>query len=138
MKRRTSKKVANRTLVRTRTVKTTRRSPKALEPKDYRNYIRSTAWKKKKKYYWGRCKDKSCRGCGKEWEKGFNLHHATYIRLGIEKMADLMPLCHSCHRDLHAYQNANHLTVEDATKQFIRRGKNERNFRRSIPTFEFD
>jgi 5-methylcytosine-specific restriction endonuclease McrA len=125
---------------RTRKAKTTKqtvkRSPKALDPAEYRGYIKSTAWKKKKRYYWSRCKDKSCRGCGIPWESGFNLHHVTYVRLGIERLADLMPLCDKCHRMLHQHQISNSLCVEEATKQFIRSMKKVRDFNNLIPEFK--
>lgn len=64
----------------------------------YREYLQSRQWRAKKKIaydYHGR----KCHDCGAE--RGLEVHHKTYKRLGREKMKDLEILCGACHRIRH-------------------------------------
>ena len=64
----------------------------------YREYLQSRQWRSKKKIayeYYGR----QCADCGAE--RGLEVHHKSYKRLGREKMKDLEILCGPCHRIRH-------------------------------------
>lgn len=66
-------------------------------PVSYRRYIKSRKWKKKAIKI--RCRDKhKCRDCG---ERGWEVHHLTYDRLGFELDSDLVTLCRDCHGAIH-------------------------------------
>ena len=66
---------------------------------EYRNYIRSEAWRKVRARYWKSKLLKTCYLC--DASSNLQLHHKTYKRLGCEKLTDLIPLCDECHRYLH-------------------------------------
>lgn len=64
----------------------------------YRDYLKSEKWKRKReavfKHY-----GKRCYAC-KTAPRILHVHHLTYERLGRERMADLIPLCVPCHREV--------------------------------------
>jgi 5-methylcytosine-specific restriction endonuclease McrA len=66
---------------------------------DYYEYIQSEAWDKKRR---ARLKKDGYR-CGDCGVSGLPLqvHHKTYIRLGNERMGDLVSLCKYCHKNRH-------------------------------------
>lgn len=49
----------------------------------------------------------------------YDLHHRTYVRLGCERLRDLVPLCRRHHEALHAYQRARHMTVERGSRWYL-------------------
>jgi len=83
----------------------------------YREYITSDEWKKRKERYFEN-HVRRCRACGSA--KRIHLHHKTYRRLGQERDADLVPLCHLCHSALHRIQKQSGQNLWIATEVFIR------------------
>lgn len=66
--------------------------------KEYVEYIKSPAWKKKRQELFdlrGEC----CEQCGFEYY--LHVHHLTYENFGNEKMEDLKILCYHCHMSKH-------------------------------------
>lgn len=61
----------------------------------YREYMRSFAWKEVRKKVLKRDKY-ACRHCGSLYGD-LQVHHVTYIRLGEELLEDLLTLCDACH-----------------------------------------
>lgn len=69
--------------------------------KDYAAYLNSPLWKNKRAAYWAREEtSKTCALCGTA-EPPLPLHHRTYERVGEELMADLCPVCPTCHAIVH-------------------------------------
>lgn len=72
-----------------------------LGGKRYSNYLNSLQWHAKKqrflrsKLYHGRCT------CCLQSNVPLKIHHKTYIRLGNERLSDLIALCENCHRISH-------------------------------------
>lgn len=73
----------------------------------YANYIRSTAWDRKRFAACSRAGWK-CEKCGVEGRRvgtikvtGLEAHHLTYDRIGMESDEDLVVLCRSCHAGMH-------------------------------------
>jgi 5-methylcytosine-specific restriction endonuclease McrA len=64
---------------------------------EYKKYLNSEKWRKKRAYYLRRWK--YCFVCGTS--KKIHLHHKSYKRLGFEKPKDLLLLCEKCHFYLH-------------------------------------
>src|SRR6478735_8882859 len=64
----------------------------------YKRYLKSPAWARKRQQvfeFYG----KRCYVC--KTRKGpIQVHHLTYRRLGNELMADVRPLCFTCHREI--------------------------------------
>lgn len=98
----------------------------------YREYITSDLWRIRKRRYF-ETHDRKCRACGSK--KRIHLHHKTYRRLGEERDADLVPLCHSCHTALHIKHKKSGQNLWKLTEEFIRskkrRHKNSRTKKRS-------
>ena len=64
----------------------------------YLGYMRSSAWERKRRAafaYHGRF----CHRCGAT--SRLEAHHRTYVRLGHERMSDIVILCHACHAKEH-------------------------------------
>jgi 5-methylcytosine-specific restriction endonuclease McrA len=65
---------------------------------DYHEYIRSEAWREKRR-------DVILRACGVCERCGLwpvvNVHHLTYDRVGNELLEDLLGVCSRCHREFH-------------------------------------
>lgn len=77
----------------------TRRGVTLPTPKvAYKNYLKTRAWKNKRKeaikHHGGKCAVCGCDG-------KLDVHHLTYSRLGKEKMSDLQLLCRQHHREAH-------------------------------------
>lgn len=90
-----------------------------LAPSQYQEYMRSPAWERRKA--WWRSLNQSqrrrrCRACG---ERRYDLHHRTYVRLGCERVRDLVPLCHRHHEALHDLQRRFGWSVEKASRRFL-------------------
>lgn len=85
----------------------------------YDNYIKSFKWRQKRlefisQHPTGRC------FCGEY--KDLHVHHATYDRLGNERLDDLRLVCHSCHDMIHYYHKNAGIphTLEEATDAYIK------------------
>src|SRR3990167_3094341 len=69
----------------------------------YADYIASPEWRARKKKLWRGTnlhRYPFCRCCLRSTKK-LELHHKTYVRLGREKMSDLIPVCRDCHGRIH-------------------------------------
>lgn len=98
---------------------------------DYKKYIRSTAWRNKRKQYFeskmyntyptGKAAGKFvCYVCGSD--DNLQLHHRTYKRLGNERInVDLVPVCQKCHTNIHQYQDKTGYNLWGATKRYKKR-----------------
>lgn len=64
----------------------------------YDHYINSKRWQKRRIAYYA-VHDKRCRAC--DSTEQIHLHHHTYARMGYEHDDDLVPLCESCHTQVH-------------------------------------
>lgn len=67
----------------------------------YREYIQSPEWRKKRDEYWDSGLPNECYCCGTPRHSGMHLHHRTYKRLGNEYLRDLVPVCQTCHEEIH-------------------------------------
>jgi len=69
----------------------------------YQDYLRTTHWsvmrKKIKAKYKGKC---ACCGFTAK-DEIMHVHHLTYERVGKERLTDLVLLCESCHKHVHAW-----------------------------------
>jgi len=68
---------------------------------NYKNYLKSNAWKDKRKYFIIKYKN-ICQCC--KWEfldKDLNVHHHTYTRIWKELDDDLTLVCLKCHYNIH-------------------------------------
>lgn len=67
--------------------------------KNYRDYIKSKLWIKRKNRYFGRY-GKKCEACG--FNKFITLHHAKYTgEYGNESDSEVYALCKRCHNLFH-------------------------------------
>jgi hypothetical protein len=82
----------------------------------YEWYINSARWERRKLAYYVN-HAKVCRACGAK--KNIHLHHHTYVRLGNEFDADLVPLCENCHTLVHRFHREGKLTLTGATRKFL-------------------
>ena len=64
----------------------------------YRKYLASDDWKKKRRAKFARSK-RRCAVCGSA--KRLELHHLAYRSLTNVRMSDLRVLCRRCHEDAH-------------------------------------
>lgn len=69
---------------------------------EYRAYIASPAWRRTRERYWASNMPTACYVCDAPRRPGMHLHHRTYKNLGAERLMDLVPLCPSCHDEVHA------------------------------------
>ena len=64
----------------------------------YSEYIQSPAWERKRQQvltFW----DGKCAICYSP--NNVQVHHRTYVRIGDERLMDLLPLCKDCHDLFH-------------------------------------
>jgi hypothetical protein len=87
----------------------------------YGSYMDSPEWYRKREQWAAEWRDTTgtdivCAVCGETWtlHQG-DLHHRTYDRLGHERLTDLVPMCRSCHKQLH--------TVMESTSAWRRMGR---------------
>lgn len=68
----------------------------------YRQYINSSAWRKRRAYEIALAGHK-CRECGHDGTAGIALqvHHVSYANLGEETPSDVVVLCKLCHECRH-------------------------------------
>jgi 5-methylcytosine-specific restriction endonuclease McrA len=87
--------------------------------KGYIAYIKSDAWRAKRQEvfaFYG----KKCFACRKT-PKVLHVHHLTYARLGRENVADLIPLCVPCHREVTAiYKKNRRRGLARVTMEFVK------------------
>lgn len=76
----------------------------------YREYLKSTHWKVRRKIYWDTYK-RICFCCK---QTATEIHHCSYKRLGRERNGDLVPLCHSCHKIITEWVKERRATLKDA------------------------
>jgi hypothetical protein len=65
----------------------------------YAAYLMSPHWQAVKARYRASNLQQSCIVCA---NPKFELHHRTYVRLGRERLSDLIPLCRAHHEKAHA------------------------------------
>ena len=66
---------------------------------DYEAYLRSPEWEAKKAEYRANPRlPQACVVCG---NRRVDLHHRTYLRVGRERLTDLVPLCRDHHDEAH-------------------------------------
>ena len=71
-----------------------------LRAMPYREYLRSPEWRRTRRFALDRAGYR-CQLCGKA-QRGLQVHHLTYQRLGFEEPDDLVALCDDCHAAQHA------------------------------------
>jgi hypothetical protein len=95
----------------------------------YYEYIRSEAWQRKRRQFYSSNMFKCFKGEGK-WNcyccgisnVPLDLHHRTYKRLGKEKInIDLVPVCRTCHDEIHLLIETRNFHVWGATKSVRKR-----------------
>lgn len=90
---------------------------RGLPPSAYREYMRSPAWAATKaKWRDLRPRRRRCEVCG---DRHYDLHHRTYVRLGRERLRDLVPLCQRHHDAVHRLQDRMRWGVERATTVYL-------------------
>jgi len=98
-----------------------KRSPERLPKWEYNDYIKSSAWRAKKRKYRASKLPQNCLVCN---SKKVDLHHRTYKRLGNEWLNDLVPLCREHHQEAHSFHKKTGMGLWGATKHYIRSQKN--------------
>lgn len=66
----------------------------------YNQYLQSPAWREKRIKVLRR-DNFTCLGCGKP-QSATQVHHLTYDRAGQEMLFDLVSICETCHKAIHA------------------------------------
>lgn len=94
---------------------TYKKLPYHIQPKDYKAYIRSGRWRRRRIEYYTKF-GRACVICGVTTNT--NIHHVDYKRLGHELDEDLVLLCEVCHKN---YHDAHGVRAEsrETTNQFI-------------------
>lgn len=95
----------------------------------YSDYIKSDEWKQFRLEYFKTHK-KECRACGSKLR--VHLHHKTYVRLGHERLADVVPLCEYHHMALHKKVRKEKLNLWKATETYIRNVRKVRASKRVV------
>lgn len=85
-------------------------------PKQYKVYIASEHWVKRKDMYF-RNVSRKCAVCGSS--KYINLHHAYYGEYGNERDEDLVPLCREHHEMFHEQFGKTKKDMRKDTNKFI-------------------
>ena len=67
----------------------------------YEEYLSSEHWKDLRKRMLSSKMKYVCHICGVD--KGLQLHHKTYKRMGMEWLMDVIWLCGDCHKRVHVY-----------------------------------
>ena len=109
-----------------------KRDKNALTRMEYKSYIQSEKWRRKRSQYFSSKMYKTyptgkkagkfvCYGCGADGS--LQLHHRTYKRLGCERInVDLIPLCRECHVKTHEnHKRSNNGNLWRATKRVARK-----------------
>lgn len=82
---------------------------------NYYEYLASAKWRQLRLVVLRKAKFR-CAGCVREAR---HVHHLTYVRLGRERLTDLVALCPDCHRDVHLYHVEHPAKLAKATHQFL-------------------
>lgn len=69
---------------------------------NYREYLRSDKWRRKREKVMERARGR-CEVC--RINRATQVHHKTYERVYREPMSDLVAICESCHLDEHGLPN---------------------------------
>lgn len=69
----------------------------------YGDYLATDHWKRKREKVL-QADDYKCRLCSSE--KQLEVHHRTYLSIGMEKPGDLLTLCSECHDVFHKHRKA--------------------------------
>lgn len=93
-----------------------RRHRRRIVPKDYKAYIKSVLWRKRKFAYYKTHK-KECVVCRSDHR--ISLHHMTYERLGDELDSDLVSLCWGCHANYHEQHGVQGDSIEKTMKFIV-------------------
>ncbi len=84
---------------------------------NYNDYMISTEWKLMKGFLFSYTK-KQCVCCLKK--KNIDVHHRSYTRIGtLNEIKDLIPVCRTCHDEIHFIQDRDNIPVYKATKIHI-------------------
>ncbi len=74
-----------------------------MDKTEYRNYIASADWQKRRKEFLRSCGEECNRCFIPRWlaeiayDQDLHVHHKSYANLGSERWEDLEPLCRRCH-----------------------------------------
>lgn len=72
-----------------------------ISMEDYRTYLKSEAWRAKRRLVLAYVSD-TCITCNTTLtETSANIHHISYERVRNESLNDLIPLCKTCHKEIH-------------------------------------
>jgi hypothetical protein len=82
---------------------------KPLGYPSYSAYLNSDHWHYVRARYLMSDRPQACVSCGKPHTL---LHHLTYDNLGKERLNDLIPMCHRCHRNAHKAMKKYKITTE--------------------------
>jgi phage terminase large subunit GpA-like protein len=100
---------------------------------DYNEYIKSNAWRRKRKQFFESKMWKTyphgvkagkfvCYCCGSD--ERLDLHHRSYKRFGNERIStDLIPVCRKCHDEIHKTQKSGIQLWKATTKTARRKRK---------------
>lgn len=86
----------------------------------YQRVMHSAGWRKRRQRALKRAGYR-CEKCGSR--RRLEAHHLTYARLGRERAADLMVLCHTCHAAEHGDAGAK---IAQFVSQITRRWRKQR------------
>ena len=84
---------------------------------DYKKYVMSPAWKRKRAQYWASVGGKKCQACGAR--TNLHVHHKTYARFKKELMVDLCGLCQVCHREVHKLHKRTNRPLASITNEYV-------------------
>lgn len=93
-----------------------KRAEKVKSSKEYGEYIKSNEWQETRQRIFKRDNFR-CVKCGAS--KNLQVHHITYENLGVEKDADLVTLCESCHNGTHNPTTLDYLLLACANAYFV-------------------
>lgn len=92
---------------------------------NYAEYLASEHWREVRLRFAASGRPQRC-ACGAPRQA---LHHLTYVRLGCERLEDLVAVCNACHRKLHRKDRAlqrQAMAVHCAKKRAVRAAKKRR------------
>lgn len=74
--------------------------------RDYNEYLKSPAWRKKAAIVMDRAPAGLCEGCGVNL--AVQVHHLSYEHVGNELLWELRAVCFACHQRIHADKDIRH------------------------------
>lgn len=83
----------------------------ALGFKTYKDYLAGPHWHRFRLSYRSSGLSQRCAVCG---SVRYDLHHTTYVRLGRERLSDVLPLCRTHHVAVHEWLRKKRLAVEQS------------------------